>query len=274
MILDTNDWVDVYVEESIEEGRKLKVFNHSNVIVVLKSSATQPVNLEDTITLLPNSGVVYHAGQTKLWISKSSPSDAKVTVTDGELPFSYSDNGLDPRAYTGYQGVTTQPFVEANVKNGTQFEAASFVPVLASGATIDTVFTTGSHSVLIKGFDILADGAGVQVTLYESPTFTGGTPISGYNLSAASNATPESTILAGVTTSATGTQKSSTLTLLGATTPGTSKSSPSGGLPGLDRVLKPNTTYLRRIVSIDGAGDQRLALYTTWYEGPLSTELF
>lgn len=25
--------------------------------------------------------------------------------------------------------------------------------------------------------------------------------------------------------------------------------------------------------SIDGAGDQRLASYTTWYEGPLSTEL-
>lgn len=267
-------WVDVNTVASVNVGTRFKLFNVSIHPVLVVESATQPsADYEDGTVVVSSQPLVVEGGADKIWMRTISESHSGEIFVESTSLFSYSDNGIDQRVYTGLQGITTQPFVEINAKNGTQFEAASYLSSLPANGSVDTIITTGSLPVLIKGFDIIADGAGVTVTLYESPTFSGGVTVNSYNLSAASSNTSLSVVLAGVTTTDVGVQKSSTITILGVKTPGNSKSSPSTGLPGLDRVLKPNTTYLRRITSIDSSETQRLSLYTTWYEGPLSTEI-
>jgi len=191
--------------------------------------------------------------------------------------FLLGSNGpaVDPRVYNGFQGITTQPFTEANVKNGTQFEAATSGTIAAS-ATIDTVFITGSKPVLIKASDVDIDGAGVTVTLYRTPTYTldSGAPVTPYNLKDSAQLTNPSTVTirAGVTVQQVGTQVSAPLRIVGGNNPG-SQSTPTGRIRGLDRELQPNTTYLRRVVSNDASESQTIATYSTWYEGPLSVDL-
>lgn len=181
------------------------------------------------------------------------------------------DANIDPRVYTGLQAFTTQGFTEANVKNGSQFDAANYVPALASLGSVDLIFQTGSLPVLIKAQNVAFDGAGVQVELFEGPTYSGGVSDTPFNLSDIDPKASTVTILMGVTTTDDGVKIAPTLTMLGGVEPG-NKATPTGMVAGLDRALAPNTTYLRRITSIDGAGAQRVATYATWYEGPLSSD--
>lgn len=272
MLLDTNDWVDVYTEEGIEEGRKLKVFNHSTNTLMVKASANTPTDLTRTVTVLPNHGVIYHAGQGKLWIKKDSPSDSKITVTDGELPFSYSDNGLDPRVYTGYQGLTTQSFIEANVKNGTQFGITYEVQITAGSKAYAAIKTPTDTNVLIKTRLLSTDG-GMRYMPRIGAVFTPDTTvIPSFNLNGQSANTSQlvaNTVTAGNVTSL-GTAFD---VIRSASGTGSNREQGIFGTQGIERVLPKDTNILLEFENLDNK--TIFVVYAvTWYEGPLSTELY
>lgn len=270
VINEEDGWVDINTTYSIPLGKHLKIFNTGRYPISILSSDLEPSQTDRGLTISEGGYIVAQPDSERLWMKAFDYHKATFLISN-EPYLTYQDGSLDPRVYTGFQAVTVQPFTEANVKNGSQFEASSYVTDYPANGVSYTSFVTGDKPVLIKALDVQLTGEGAIVTLFSGGTFTGGTPIDIYNLSDDNPA--EETIAArnGVTMVTEGTQISPELVVLGSRGQGQSFS-PTGKVQGLDRRLKPNTTYLRKIESLDST-TQTLFAYTTWYEGGLSTEL-
>lgn len=170
----------------------------------------------------------------------------------------------------GGKALTVQNFTELNSKSGTQFETAGFTP---DAVTEDLLIRTGSKPVVVKGIELQIDGDGLQFQLLSNITATPGTAFETTNLHAGSAITPElhvSLVTDADTTSAV--SESPLITLVGATTPG-STANPTSTQPGLERILEPNTDYLLRRESLTSAQTQKSAFYMTWHEGEISTNI-
>lgn len=176
-----------------------------------------------------------------------------------------SPNGL----FVGLRAMTTQNYTEANVKNGAQHES-SVIATLAGSASYDTIFKTGAHPVALKSRTIGYTGDGVSALIYVDPVYTGGTVTPYYNPNNMTQVTGLSTITLGTTVTDVGTQAFASEHLLGST------SHQSKGIAardlGQERILKPDTTYLFRLTSLD-AQQQQVSSYLSWYEGLLDLPL-
>lgn len=171
--------------------------------------------------------------------------------------------------YEGLRAMTVQSYVEANVKLGVEFEGSTILNLTGSG-TSNTVFLTGSKPVSLKGRKLSYDGAGVTASIFESPTYTGGSEAATQNANAINPAIVESKIIVGSTLTDDGTLIFAPIHSLGST-------SFFGGDAQIsqieaEHVLKPNTAYLLRIDSLDTAA-QRVASHLSWYEGELDLPL-
>lgn len=169
----------------------------------------------------------------------------------------------------GLRALTVQFYTEANVKKGLQHEGSTVI-TLAGNASNNTIFKTGSKPVALKGRIINFSGVGVVGEIYKNPTYTGGTSVSYQNASDINPVAGESQIIVGATITADG-------ILAFAPTPafGNSSNQGKGGLlPSLgdEKNLKPNTTYLLRLRSLDSQS-QQVSSFLTWYEGPLDLPL-
>lgn len=266
-----NEWININDVQSIPNSRRIKIQNIGNTELLVQCSEIIPTDDDLSVVLDPKETLVVRPDQYDVWVKAPSHSSGWI-YAQSNSPYDFSDNGLDPRLYTGLQGIITQPFTEANVKNGTQFEVSFYTPALAAGANLDIVFTTGDLPILLKASHLEVNGAGITMTFYRSPTYTGGTPVQTYNLNSGSGIEAQTVVLQGATVTSAGVQISTPITFMGSVVPGASSSSVTNGEVGLDRVFEPNTTYLRRITSID-TNAQVAAFYTTWYEGPLSVDL-
>lgn len=167
--------------------------------------------------------------------------------------------------YSGTRAVTQQSYTEANVKNGVQFEVSSPHATLAAGASQDVIFITGDVPVLIKGRFLKFNGVLLSTNVYRAPTYTGGTPVTVYNLNDRFPVPSTVQVLSGPTVSNVGTQFGATTYDLGSTGLGNEQLSVYS-TPGVERVLRPNTTYLLRITNLDG-DSQIVTSSLTWYEG-------
>lgn len=180
--------------------------------------------------------------------------------------------------------VTTQGFVEYNVKNGTQFSTSSYLTGLTGNQVLDTIISTGDKPVIIKSQEYEYNGDGLTIEWFKDPVFTGGSNITaGIFNQKPSSTTLTSITLTGVkatdpstldfsldntsipTVTFTGTAIQPLITLLGdASKP--KKGSGTGRVAGLDLILEPNSVYLFRKTSLSSDA-QSISGFSTWYEG-------
>lgn len=168
------------------------------------------------------------------------------------------------KAFRGLRALVTSSYVEANVKNGLQFEASVYDAV-AAGTNFDVEFQTGAKPVVIKNRQVAFTGTVITANVYEAPTTSAGTAGTVYNLNRLKPVTATASFKAAPTVTATGTQVGATTYGLGGSGVGPSVVS-AFAASGVERVLKPNTKYLLRITNNDAAA-QKVAAYITWYEG-------
>ena len=80
-------------------------------------------------------------------------------------------SGIPAGAFSGLRAMTTQSYIEANVKYGLQFYIQHNLPQLvATTGTYKLLFTTGAKQVLIKGREMYGIGELISIQLYKQPT--------------------------------------------------------------------------------------------------------
>lgn len=181
--------------------------------------------------------------------------------TDDPLPM------IPDGALTGLRAMTTQNYIEANVKYGLQFYIQYNLPQLpATTGTHKVLFTTGAKQVLIKGREMYGIGEAISIQTYKQPTAPapGGTLLTVQNFNDVAPAATTVTIRGGVTTTSDGTPWGDPQRLFGQSAAG--QRSGSGLAPGGDRILKANSTYLVFFRNT-GSGTADIDYFLTWYEG-------
>lgn len=153
--------------------------------------------------------------------------------------------------------------------NGTRigaiFTASRLVTAVGAGANSDSTFTTGAKPVVFYARNVDRSGSGVSAQIFEAPTTSGGSAVTVYSTNRNMVVASTVTILAGVTTTATGTQVAATSYAIGnASVLG------QGGQAVLGELLylKPNTTYLLRLTNLDAAAEN-ISSFIAWSEGQL-----
>lgn len=133
-------------------------------------------------------------------------------------------------------------------RNSSIFTASRLVSGVAAGANADSTFTTGAKFVLFYARSVDRSGSSVSAQIFESPTTTGGVVTTVYNTNRVNPVASTVAILAGVTTSVTGTQVAATSYAIG-----NASNQGQGGQAVLGEALylKPNTTYLLRLTNLD-----------------------
>lgn len=185
-----------------------------------------------------------------------------IRITDN---FIWPSEVMPDGVFWGNRAMTTQGYIEGNIKRGVQYEVSSNTPSLAIGGNIDTIFITGNQPVVVKNRIVKFNGISLLTRVFSGATYTGGTPVTYYNLNDRNPVAGTVQIIGGSTVTGTGTEFGAPTYDIGSTDIGnTSVSTFSAG--GFERVLKPNTVYLQRITNDSGAA-QRVTGYLTWYEG-------
>jgi hypothetical protein len=197
--------------------------------------------------------------------------DGAVGVVIGIVQETGASNPMDAfpdGVFTGERAVTIQGYTEANTKRGSQFTLSTFIPALAGGATADTIITTGDKPIVIKGRVFQYDGEGVEVTVHKNPTYTGGAQLEYSGLNDIYQDAKQVTVLGGVAVQDPGEVFIHPRVYLGSSQTGVKVvSTIPPDVFGLETIFAPNTSYLIRTRSIDPADTQRVALFTTWYQG-------
>lgn len=176
-------------------------------------------------------------------------------------------SGIPAGAFSGLRAITTQNYIEANVKYGLQFYIQHNLPQLvASTGTYKLLFTTGAKQVLVKAREMYGIGEAISLQIYKQPTAPapGGTLLTVQNFNDVAPVATTVTVRGGVTTTADGTPWGDPQRLFGQSAAG--QRAGSGLAPGGDRILKANSTYLVFFRNT-GSGTADIDYFLTWYEG-------
>jgi hypothetical protein len=207
------------------------------------------------------------AGNTLYVRSRSGGASLTYTYTDGSLL-----PALDQRVYDGrFRAITTQPFSEANVKNGTQFYAGIEFLTIAQGASVDVLFVPDMTPVLVKGREIRTNGDNVLYQVYRGTSFSGGTAVPIHNYNEVTPAATTVSMLSGPTVTNPGLLIDSQ-PIYGSVSAG-NRVSGFTQTSGIERRLAFATPYLARITNRSTTAAASVWYGLTWYEGPLSTEV-
>lgn len=252
-------------------GSTLIITNNANTQVYLNQSSLAPSVGSDQYPLSRGKTVIINGNDIPVWIRGGS-GPILVQSYDSVI---FPSETIDPRVYAGLQAITTQPFTEANCKNGVQFEASSYLESLAAGASSYAIFITGDKPVLVKNRQISFTGKGITAQVFVSPTYSGGTPLPVYNLSRINPAESTVAVMVGATVNADGTQVATPTYGIGTASQGSNTVGTfSGfGVNGVERVIAPNSIIALKVTNRDTVACE-IATYTTWYEGHLSSTTF
>lgn len=172
--------------------------------------------------------------------------------------------------YEGAAAITTQPYSEANVKNGQQFYLRAAWPKggeIPAGQTRKVWISTGASPIIVKLRLIEFDAEELRVDLFEGPTgVTGGTVITPRNYNRINPAATDLQAKKNVTTTTDGTafDPDDPEFLFGASN---SPQRTPGSIPqGRERILKPNTQYIAAITNT-GASIARVQYFLDYYQG-------
>lgn len=200
-------------------------------------------------------------GRLRVSLAGTNAITARVVIWRGDD----ARSGIPSGAFSGLRAMTFQNYIEANVKNGVQYEISSDNLALANGASIDTIFITGVNPVVIKSRIVKFNGTHLTTRVYRTPTFTGGTITPYFNLNDRNPVAGTVVIRAGATVTAPGTEFGAPTFDIGSSNNGNTSVSTYTTL-GIERILAPNTTYLQRITN-DTAAIQEVSSYLSWFEG-------
>lgn len=257
-------FTDVYTASSTTLGTKMLIQNlSSSALLVCLHSTPQ----ENGIVLLPFEQFIIPSGSLGCFVKTTTGYGGVVAVELGA--WSALGAPIDYRVYTGLKGLTTQSFIEANVKNGTQWEVSFESTSIASGANSDAILVTGNQYVLIKSRLLNFTGSEIEVSVYKNSTYTGGSNLPIYNLNTVIGGSPLAVMKTGVTVTSIGTEIASKTHYYGTDT-NVNQAVGSFSVAGIERVLAPNTIYLLRIIN-QAATSIKLAGYITFYEGEISS---
>lgn len=174
-------------------------------------------------------------------------------------------------SFNGLAAIVTQPYTEANVKNGLEYYIRSVWPLtdtIASGATRKIYIETGSKALILKLREIAFVAEELMVRIFHSPEgVTGGTALTVHNYN---RVNPIATTIAdarkNVSTTSDGTEfnNSDPEYYFGASQ---QNMRAAGAFPdGRERILPDNTGYIISIQNT-GSGTARANLLLDWYEG-------
>jgi hypothetical protein len=258
------DFTNVYSSSGIPTGTKILIQNltSSELFICLYATAQ-----EQGFVIRPYEKYIVPAGALGCFVKTVRGVGGPLAIEVGA--WNVLEAPVDERVYTGLKGLTVQPFTEANVKNGTQWEFSFENTSLAAGASSDAVFTTGSKYVLVKSRILTFTGSEIEASVYKGATYTGGSIVPIYNLNTTIEGLPLSAVRSGVTVTATGIEIAAKTHAYGTDT-NVNQTVGSYNVAGIERVLQPNTTYLLRIVN-QSAISIKIAGYITFYEGELSS---
>lgn len=254
-------------------GTHLTITNCSSGDIFLFIGDVQPSANSFNFPALPNESVNVNGTTQQLWIRGESNGPVVVQKFTQQI---LNARAVDPGVYVGVEAFTTQSFVEANCKNGTQYEISTYDANFVNGTNRDFVVITGSKPILIKNRVFQFTGSQLTVNIYRNPTYTGGTPLTYYNMSTINPVVGLAQILGAPTVSAVGTQIAPTTVLLG-NVPQTGQAivttNDESSVRGLERVLAPNSVFLFRTTNSSPIA-MALSSKNTWYEGDLSSTIF
>lgn len=174
--------------------------------------------------------------------------------------------GFPPKAFEGYRALNVQGYAETNTKLGLQFYVQIALATIAAGNTTNIYFKTGSVPCLIKLREFSGRGEAVSIQVFKQPTVSAnGTPVTIQNFNDENPASATMQVFTGATVASNGTPWGDPQRIYGASATGQRA---SGNLvPGGDRVLKKNSSYLVVISNnIGGTGNADFDYFLTWGE--------
>jgi subtilisin family serine protease len=183
---------------------------------------------------------------------------------------SYLEVPVPADAFTGMRALNTQSYTESNIKLGVEHEAARLF-TLAGNTNSDSILITGSNPIALKARTIGYDGVGIAASVFRSPIYSGESAlVVPRNPNDINPVVSEVELYTDAIVTNTGTEVFAPSYLLG----GSSQQSKGAVLAdmGQEKILRPNTTYLLRLTSLDSQSMQ-VAAYISWYEGALDLPL-
>lgn len=237
-------------------------------IEVMPVGGTQWLAIKKSINL-PVSGAPYFI-RSAGWINQVrvtfngvvGGSDAWLWAEQVELP---------PGLFEGFAAITTQPYTEANVKNGVQFNLRAAWPltdVIATGTSRKLWFQTTSKPVIVKlrEFQYLAEE--MRIELFSGPSApTGGTNLAIHNYNGVNPVATTVAAKKNVTIANNGTAFDTSdpeYFFGGANDP---QRQAASSIPvGRERILPSNSTFAV-VITNTGGGNARAQYFLDWYEG-------
>lgn len=219
-------------------------------------------------TGLPLTGAPYFI-RSNNWINR-----VRVTLTgtvggsDGWLWAQQTE--LPTGLFEGLAAITTQPYTEANVKNGLQFYVRAVWPKggeIPADATRKIWFSTGSSPIIVKARVFEYDAEEVRIDIYSGPTgVTGGTVITPRNYNRVAPVAAVSQAKKNVATTADGTpfDPDDPEYFFGASN--TPQRTPGSILQGRERILPANSQFIVAITNT-GASAARAQYFLDYYQG-------
>lgn len=174
--------------------------------------------------------------------------------------------GFPPKAFEGFRALNVQGYAETNTKLGLQFYVQIALPTISAGNTTNIYFKTGATPCLIKLREFSGRGEAVSIQVFKQPTVSAnGTPVTIQNFNDENPATATMQVFTGATVTNNGTAWGDPQRIYGASATGQRA---SGNLvPGGDRVLKKNSSYLVVVSNnIGGSGGADFDYFLTWGE--------
>lgn len=217
--------------------------------------------------------------ETNKWIFNGSISRVRVDLTGvsgytayqvviwrGDSPQTLIPDG----AFTGLRAITVQPYTEANVKNGVQYNIRAVWPMadtIAAGTSRKLFFQTTSKPVIVKLRELQYLAEELKIELFQTPTgVSGGTPLTVHNYNGVSPVATTVVATKNVTTITNGAQ-------FDAADPeyffgsANAPQRQSSSIPqGRERILPANSTFLV-MISNTGTGEARAQYFLDFYEG-------
>lgn len=195
--------------------------------------------------------------------------EATIIITPGGA---FNPNGQPAPAgiYSGLRAMTTQSYIEANSKNGTQHELSVFLENLAGSGVNETLVVTGSLPIVLKERKCSYTGEGAFLEICEGATYSDiGDEITIYNVNKINPVTPETKVYSGATITDDGDCVFTPEYLIG-----NNSNQGNGGQQNIvsERILNPNTVYLLKATSLDSA-TEAVWLFDAFYEGELDLPL-
>ncbi|WAX22810.1 hypothetical protein MAJJADAN_00048 [Pseudomonas phage Amjad_SA] len=236
-------------------------------IEVLPVGSTSWVTLQKALALPLNAAPYFirSAG----WISAVRVTLAGVTGGAGGLLW-VQQSEIPVGTFEGLAAITTQPYTEANVKNGLQFYIRAVWPkteTIPSGATRKIWFNTGSSPVIVKARVFEFDAEELRIDLYAGPTgVSGGTVITPQNYNRVAPVAAVSSALKNVTTVTDGTPFDPTDPEYFFGASNSPQRTPGSILQGRERILPANAQFIVAITNT-GSSAARAQYFLDYYQG-------